>query len=154
MTAMRLSGEPRTDSRFDEYDHVGMVAAEVGDDPAVMGDPTRFQAVLDESLGAWVTADAAGGWRDFSAGATAALAELADDLGSGRDAVVSTSGGVIAAIVAHLLGLGADGVVALNRVVVNAGLTTLIVGRSGTHLLTFNDHAHLTGDAAHLRTYR
>ena len=44
--------------------------------------------------------------------------------------------------------------VALNRVVVNASVTTLVVGGSGTSLLTFNDHAHFTGDGRRLLTYR
>ena len=56
--------------------------------------------------------------------------------------------------VAALLAAGGPTVVALNRVVVNAGLTTLLVGSSGVNLVTFNDHAHLAGEHADLRTYR
>ena len=114
----------------------------------------EFQAVLDTALGRWVTDDASDGWQSFSGGAVAALQELVDTLEPGRDAVVATSGGVIAAIAAHLVGGSAETVVALNRVVVNAGFTTLLAGRSGLSLLGFNDHAHFTGAAASLRTYR
>ena len=114
----------------------------------------EFQAVLDRALGHWVADDATDGWQAFSGGAVAALHELVDTLDPGRDAIVATSGGVIAAIAAHLLRAGPETVVALNRVVVNAGFTTLLAGRSGLSLLNFNDHAHFTGATASLRTYR
>jgi hypothetical protein len=66
---------------------------------------------------------------------------------------VFTSGGVIATVGAALLGLGAEGFVALNRVTVNTGITKVVRGRSGTSLLSFNEHAHLTGVPGML-TYR
>jgi broad specificity phosphatase PhoE len=71
----------------------------------------------------------------------------------GRDAVVVTSGGVIAALCGSLLGLPPAGVVALNRVAVNTGITTLACGSRGVSLVTFNDHAHLAADRS-LPTYR
>lgn len=154
MEAMGLAGEPGVDSRWDEYDHIGMVRAHAASaGQAAPTDTREFQAVLDEALAAWVAADEAEGWRDFAGGAVAALTDLAARL-DGRDAVVSTSGGIIAAVTSHLLSAAGPTVVALNRVVVNAGLTTLLAGRSGVNLLTFNDHAHLAGEHAALRTYR
>ena len=72
-------------------------------------------------------------------------------LEQGQDAVVFTSAGVIATVCAHVLGAGAAGLVALNRVAVNGAVTKLAVGRSGSTLLTFNEHTHLEGE--HL-TYR
>jgi hypothetical protein len=50
------------------------------------------------------------------------LAELAAVLGRGRDAVVVASGGLLAALRGTLLSLPHEGVVALNRVTVNASL--------------------------------
>ncbi|MFF4359176.1 hypothetical protein [Streptomyces sp. NPDC001604] len=94
------------------------------------------------------------GWTAFAGGATAAPAEVTTTLGQGRDAVLITSGGVLAALCGTLLSLPPASVVALNRVVVNASVTTLVVGGSGTSLLTFNDHAHLTGDGRRLLAYR
>ncbi|MFE5894975.1 hypothetical protein [Streptomyces sp. NPDC056468] len=43
---------------------------------------------------------------------------------------------------------------ALNRETVNASVTTLVVGASGTTLLTFNEHAHFAGDRRRMLTYR
>lgn len=162
MAAMGRAGSPdRTDGRWNEYDHVDLVAKRVESESPerraeVLGDSRLFQTVLDQVLFEWIGADdhGEGGWRAFADGAVEALRELAREIGSGRDAVVATSGGVIAAVCAHLLGGGVDTVVALNRVTVNASLTTVITGRSGISLLSFNDHAHLTGERSRLRTYR
>ncbi len=53
-----------------------------------------------------------------------------------------------------LLGVPPAGIVALNRVTVNAAVTTLTVGRSGISPLTFNDHAHFTGEGREMPTHR
>jgi broad specificity phosphatase PhoE len=94
------------------------------------------------------------GWPSFAERASAALADLRTALGQGRDAVVVTSGGLLAAVCGKLLSLPPEGIVALNRVTVNASVTTLVTGRSGTSLLTFNEHAHFTGNRRGLLTYR
>ena len=143
---------PSVDRRWDEYDHLGLLrrypSAEQSD-----GSSRSVQVLLDAALRSWVD-DPDGGWGAFSGGAAAALRALVGDLGGGRDAVVFTSGGVVAAVCAGLLGLGAEGVVALNRVTVNCGITKLVVGRGGVSLLAFNDHAHFEGPARDLLTYR
>jgi broad specificity phosphatase PhoE len=54
-----------------------------------------------------------------------------------------TSGGVIAVACARVLGLPASRWPDLARILVNTGLTKVISGQSGMHLLSFNDHAHL-----------
>jgi broad specificity phosphatase PhoE len=136
--ALGLAAEMRIDPRWNEYDHLGLVIRY----------PTsaeNIQGHLDHALATWIE-DPNGGWSDFQGGAVAALEEIRD-----RNAIVVTSGGVIAAVCGTLLGLPASGVVALNRVTVNAGLTTLIAGSTGISLLTFNDHAYLDRS---LRTYR
>ena len=69
------------------------------------------------------------------------------------DAVYRVSGAVAAACVA-LLGVPAPAMVTFNRVAVNAGVTKLVIGRGGTTLISFNDHAHLERDGASLVTYR
>lgn len=57
---------------------------------------------------AWMNAPDDDGWAAFSEGAFAALGELVASLGPGRDAVVVTSGGVVAALCGRLLGESAD----------------------------------------------
>ena len=140
------------DRRWDEYDHLGLLRrypSQEGSD----GSSRSVQVLLDAALRSWVD-DPDGGWGGFSGGAGTALRELVADLGGGRDAVVFTSGGIVAAVCAALLGLGADGVVALNRVTVNGGITKLVAGRGGVSLVAFNDHAHFEGSSRELLTYR
>ena len=140
--ALALPAVPaQVDGRWDEYDHLDLLkryATTTEHD----GTSRSVQVLLDQALSDWVL-DGDGTWSAFSGGVVDALTDLASGLESGCDAVVFTSGGVIAALCAHLLGLGADGVVALNRVAVNAAITKLALGRGGTTLMTFNEHGHL-----------
>jgi broad specificity phosphatase PhoE len=144
--------DPRTDPRWDEYDHIDLVrryaAAHDAEEPR---SSREFQVLLDSALVAWVEHGDEGGWPAFTHGVRDALRELVTGLDQGQDAVVFTSAGVIAAACADLLGTGAAGLVALNRVAVNGAVTKLAAGRSGLALLTFNEHSHLDGE--HL-TYR
>jgi broad specificity phosphatase PhoE len=94
----------------------------------------------------WID-DASPTWRSFSDGALEALASIAEQTPKGCEAIVATSAGVTAAIVGRLLGLNARGVIALNRVSVNASITTVLSGARGLSLLTFNDHAHFIGQS-------
>ncbi|MGC9667585.1 histidine phosphatase family protein [Planosporangium sp. 12N6] len=149
------------DSRWNEYDHLQLIGryAEAADfggadsrgtDPGIVRDSRAFQTHLDSALGRWIEQGPGGGWDSFVSGAVEALHALPDRLVPGQDAVVVTSGGVIAAAVGSLLAAPAPGIVALNRVMVNASITAVLAGSSGLNLLSFNEHAHL-GAA---RTYR
>ena len=154
MKAAGLDGEPRVDPRWDEYDPIELLrryGREPGGPPE---DREGFQQLLDHALESWIDDVDHGGWESFRTGAVAALEELAAELGPGRDAVVVTSGGVLAALCSTLLSVPAAGTVALHTVVVNAAITTVTAGRSGMNLLTFNDHAHFTGERRELLTYR
>jgi broad specificity phosphatase PhoE len=158
-------GELRTDDRLDEYDHLGVLAADGTGDlrPADgTGDPfasavtpqarLALQSALDEAIGRWIAGGA--GYPEphsaFTARVEAVIAELTALPGT---TMAVTSAGVIAVACARLTGLPAGRWPALARVVVNTSVTRLITGRTGTHLLTFNDHAHLESNRS-LITYR
>lgn len=132
------------DPRWDEYDHHALVP-----DPP----PTsrEFQEALDGALAGWVATPAFAAFQD---GATQALREVVGGLGRGATAVVVTSAGAISAVCARLLGGGPEVFLAFNRVLVNASLTKLVVGRSGVSLVSFNDHAHFEGEHRELLSYR
>jgi len=146
-----------TDPRFDEYNHVGLLrepgaAAAVG-----LADGRAVQEALDAALLDWIqsgrlTSDGRtfAQWRDDAVGAQR---DLLASLGRGGTGLVFTSGGVVAAVCADLLGLDPDGFLALARVVVNTGITKIVSGRGGISLISFNDHGHLEG-GADLVTYR
>jgi broad specificity phosphatase PhoE len=145
------------DPRWNEFDHVAVLRRYPDPGlPRTVADSRAVQDVLDRALRSWMedTDDTATGWAAFSNNAATALTELSATLGKGRDAVVVTSGGVLAGLCGTLLSIPPAGLIALNRVTVNASVTTLVSGASGTNLLTFNDHAHFTGEQQHLRTYR
>lgn len=154
--------EVLVDERWDEFDHLGVLAHH-GDDPdaaAAGEDRAAFQAWFERSTMAWATgtgtADYAETYEAFLARTAAAL-RASVERADGRDVLVVTSGGVVAACASALLDLGEDaGVRArawnrLNTVVVNSSVTTLVVGRRGTTLVSFNEHVHLAGGP---RTYR
>lgn len=155
MSAAALFGEPRIDSRWDEYDHLELMRRYT-DPPTTENhtDPRGTQALLDQALGKWIRDTDSGGWEAFIGAANAAIEELAAVLSEETDAIVVTSGGVLAAICGSLLSMPPAGIVALNRVMVNAAISTLVVGGSGTSLLAFNDHSHLAGKGQALLTYR
>jgi broad specificity phosphatase PhoE len=155
--------EVEVDARWDEYDNEDVLGAyaEVPASPEHHGDgpmmtSREFQAVIDPALTAWVEAGAEGGsrvpWPAFRERVIAALRDLAGSLGSGQTAVVCTSGGPIGAVCAALLGVPDTALVAFNRVTVNAAITKVAIGRGGTTLVSFNEHAHLEPDG--LVTYR
>lgn len=147
----------KEDPRWNEYDHVDIArhhagGVEQGDDPRA------YQAALDGALSAWIEAGEDGPcaetWPAFLARVRGALEEVVGSLGKGENAVVFSSGGVIAAVCGLLLGIPEAGLLKMNRVTVNGGITKLISGRSGVSLLTFNEHGHFEGEEADLLTYR
>lgn len=84
----------------------------------------------------------------FTARVVGALRQAADEAGPGRTVVVVTSAGPLGVACASLMqdaGAGADPEAWMrwNAVAVNCALTTVVVGRSGTRLLSFNEHGHL-----------
>jgi broad specificity phosphatase PhoE len=145
------------DARWDEYDaddilaHHSGSAARLERPGGVALTPREFQDVLEAALLAWVAAGDASPcaetWPAFAARVAAALAAAAE-----RPTLVCTSGGAIAAACVGLLGLAPEVFVALNRVTVNTGVTKVVRGRSGTSLVSFNEHGHL--EAEGLVTYR
>jgi broad specificity phosphatase PhoE len=154
------------DERWDEYDSAGVLAAHGHGVPdgeqTELGVPRNvssreFQSLLDRALVEWIDAGdaspAAETWPAFQRRTTSALTDLTDGLGSGEGALVFTSAGVIAALAASLIGAPASSFVALNRIGVNCGVTKLVSGRGGTHLVTFNDHSHIEHDRD-LTTFR
>jgi len=147
----------REDSRWNEYDHLGLVPS--GQPVAELADATReFQRLLDEAIESWITgghaAGSTGTWAEFTGGIREALGEVFADLPRGTAALVFTSAGVISAVCATLLSAPAAGYLALNRTMANASITKLVRGRSGVSLVSVNEHGHFDGPHRDLLTYR
>ncbi len=155
-------GDLATDDRLDEYDHVGVLADHGTRNPfasAITPESRRaLQSALDEAISRWIQAGASHpetrSYPETHSAFTTRVAAVVTDLSAMPGTTMAvTSAGVIAVACARLVGLPAEQWPALARVIVNTSVTKLIIGRTGTHLLTFNDHAHLEGDRS-LITYR
>ncbi len=139
------------DGGWDEFDHLAIARAL--DPAALSADPKAFQAVLNKALDGWIAGGAAEGesYQQFVERVMKAFDRAVADAGSGRSIVVFTSGGPIALVTSHLLTGGATLFQRVNDVVINASVTTVIVGQSGPRLLTFNEHGHLPRDMVTFR---
>lgn len=161
-----LGLEMTIDSRWNEYDMDDILAHHsrtavrttgAGDDQHQVSS-AEFQDLLEQALGGWIGAGsatpAAESWPAFIDRTRSALADVAAGLPSGTVGLAFTSGGVIAALCAQAIGVGAQALIPLNRVMVNAGITKLVYGRRGATLVSFNEHTHLELADPPLVTYR
>lgn len=155
------------DERWNEYDDADIlthhstsrvrVDTQPGEDvPAVSS--REFQQILDRALRDWIAAGVSTAcreaWLAYHDRVMAAMTAAADGLGKGQSALVISSGGTIAALAASVLGLPPTAFVALNQVAVNTGVTKMVLGRSGTTLVSYNEQAHLDEARGGLVTYR
>jgi len=133
------------DDRWDEFDHLAL--ARHIDPDAHHDDPRTFQTVLNNAIARWREGSDAGteSYAKFEDRVINAFHDVVDRAGSGQRIAVFTSGGPIAMVVSHLLTRTDELFTTLNDVVVNASVTTIISGRSGVRLLSFNEHTHLPG---------
>lgn len=143
-----------TDERWNEYD-VGDIVAQhlpAGRSAAQLTDSRAFQELLDEALVTWTSGrgDHAEPYAAFRARVAAALQDVREGPGT---TVVVTSAGVLGAVAATLLGGGDPVWAAVTRVQVNAAFSKVVTGRSGSSLVSVNDHAHLEAEPG-LVTYR
>lgn len=126
---------------------------------AASGDPRRmFQKFFQDAVSRWV-----GGnhddeykepWSTFKLRVVTALDELVKLTPAKGTTLVFTSGGTISVVCAHLLGLNDAQAFTINWTLANAGITKLLAGRDGLHLISVNEHAHLEGKDPGLLTYR
>ncbi|BBH69777.1 phosphoglycerate mutase [Actinoplanes sp. OR16] len=163
---LEIGAETIVDGGWDEFDFQHVVEVHrpsFRDRAAMMAElnthdrPDRaFQEIFEAATGRWCSGESDRDYvESFSAFRDRVTGAL--DRASGhKDVVVVTSGGPIA-MAAALLTCGAPGITeawtALNRVVVNTGVTKLIGGRRGLSMSTYNEHTHLEADPR-LLTYR
>lgn len=128
-------------------------------DMAASGDPRRaFQGFFKAAVTRWVEGEYAHeyaeSWADFRARCVAALDDIVKQSPAKGTTLVFTSGGTISVICAHLLGLSDAQAFTINWTLANGGVTKLLAGRDGLHLISVNEHAHLEGGDKALLTYR
>lgn len=145
------------DDGWDEFDAFGIVAAYPDLPPGEL-DRRAFQRVFELATARWTSGNldgAAESYADFCGRVRGAL-DAATGTEEGPTVVVS-SGGPIAVAAADLVDPDADAETharlwqRFNTVVVNSSVSRVIVGATGTRLLSYNEHSHLTPETL---TYR
>lgn len=110
-------------------------------------DSKSFQKIIETVFNYWVSPNCqvAGiqSWQDYSAGVVSAFEAARASAESGSTSAIFTSGGTIATIVGHVLGLSADRVYEFYEPVFNCSITRLIFNSRKCSLSTFNDVSHL-----------
>jgi broad specificity phosphatase PhoE len=158
-----------SDKGFDEYDSDEVVLChrpEFADSAALRRhvraseNPRRtFQGLFAAAMTRWMCGEHDGdyreSWQAFAARCVAALKRITDDATPSRRVVVFTSGGPIAAICQHLLGLDPKRTLDVNTVLVNCATTGLLYQPEMVSLSHLNNYAHLeqAGDPK-MVTYR
>lgn len=152
---------PVVDLGWDEFDHLGVVAA-YPERPDGELDRREFQRVFELATQRWTggayDADYPESWGGFAGRVREALGRACAEAGPGGTLVVVSSGGPIAAACAALVDPEGEDPATyarlwarFNTVVVNSSVTRVVVGSTGARLLTFNEHPHLEGETL---TYR
>ncbi len=160
-TAAGWGPEVDVDLGWDEFDHLGVVAA-YPDHPEGELDRREFQRVFELATERWTggrfDAEYPESWPGFVQRVRGALDRACAGAGPGGTVVVVSSGGPIAVACAALVDPdGADPATharlwsRFNTVVVNSSMSRVVVGSTGARLLTFNEHPHLEGETL---TYR
>jgi broad specificity phosphatase PhoE len=157
------------DEAFNEYDSdvilrrfaASLTPQELEDAgwPALKTDRRRFQFFLERAARAWVDARIEAEdmlpWHGFLGRITRSLHDIMQREGRSKTLVLSTSGGVIGTVVAHVLGLSNHMGVELNWAVHNASITRLIYNADKVSLSMFNALPHLERQGRRqLITYR
>lgn len=147
--------DAQVDSGWNEYQAWELTGALTDTDPRAKHDSKIFQAELERGAARWASGEHDGDYTEtfsqFTTRVDAALDEACAAMSPGESTIVVSSAGAIAWTAARLLGGGFDQWMAFNRVTVNTGITRIITGRSGTSLISFNEHGHQTPERV---TYR
>lgn len=106
-----------------------------------------YQKVIDAVFNYWVSPlcrePRIQSWADYSGGVHDALQELMASQGGGKTLGIFTSGGTIATVVAHVLGLGGEHTYPFYEPIFNCSVTQLFYSGSRISLSSFNDRSYL-----------
>jgi broad specificity phosphatase PhoE len=157
-------------SGFNEYDTASIVTAlfpdMVKEDPSLNDELPKmyaskasFKRVFEGAMLRWVTGefDTPGieSWKGLKARVAGSLQLIMERHGRGKTIAVFTSGGAIAASIAHVLGITGERAIRLNWQLVNTSISRFMYNEERITLAGFNTitHLELAGDPS-LITYR
>lgn len=153
----RPGGEWRVDSGFDEYDADEVMARchpRIPDMQALTRHlaehrypKQEFEKLFNQAMRRWMGGahdkDYREPWKRFQRRCVEALQRAAETAGRSRTIVIFTSGGPIAVMCQHLLGLSDRRTFDLNFSIVNSAVTGLLYRPGRISLNYLNNHAHL-----------
>jgi broad specificity phosphatase PhoE len=143
---------------FNEYDSDAIVAALFPamaaedstlkeDLPRMASSRSSFKRVFEGAMLRWVTGrfdtPEIESWEGLKARVAGALRQIMERHGRGRTLAVFTSGGAIAATLAHVLGLSGEHAMRLNWQVINTSISRFMYNEERITLAGFNAIAHL-----------
>jgi len=112
-----------------------------------LGQSKDYQKVIEAVFNYWVSPECTEmriqSWVEYSHGVHQALRDLMQAQGAGKTIGIFTSGGTLATLVAHVLGLGPMQTYQLYEPVFNCSVTQLFYNRSKVSLSYFNDCSFL-----------
>lgn len=107
----------------------------------------HYQKLIDAVFNYWVSNDCSAhgiqSWQEYSGLAHAALADVMKTEGSGKTVGIFTSGGTIATLVAHVLGVGGAQTYQFYEPIFNCSVTQLFYSGENVSLSYFNDRSFL-----------
>jgi broad specificity phosphatase PhoE len=156
------------DARWNEYDHQDILAQF---DPqcanaqgvkswvmAQSNPQTALEALILKAFSRWIDSQHDGdyleSWTAYQQRIHIALAELIAQHKNAKHIAVFTSGGPIALLCQHLLGVRAKQLMQLNWTLVNCGVSKIIVSRKGPVLSSMNEHATFDNQYPELISYK
>jgi broad specificity phosphatase PhoE len=165
---LRPEGEWRADPDFDEYDADEVVMRHNPEfaDAAALREHIRasehprktFHDLFTGAMTRWMDGSNDGDYREswsvFRGRCVAALERITAAAGPSRTTVVFTSGGPIAALCQHLLGLSTRRTLEVNSVLVNCATTGLLYNPEAVSLSFLNNYSHLENGNSGMVTYR
>lgn len=146
------------DERFNEIDNdaqikallPGLCAADQSLAEIVSRDSKSskdYQKIIDAVFNAWTHPNCAveglTSWPEYRDGVRAAMANIVQSVGSGKDTAIFTSGGTIATAMGLVIGATYDGFYQFYEPVMNCSITRFIYSGQRISLSNFNDVAHL-----------
>ena len=160
LSAMNAIRPLRELDQLNEYDHQEIMVRHIPryadfqlmrSEMAQAADPMRaFQQFFSAAVLRWMQHEHNGDYREpwpqFQHRCHSALDTINTASRHGHNVLVFTSGGPIATICQHLLGLSDNHTLELNWTLVNTGVTKLLRGTRHCRLSVLNDHGHLYGD--------
>jgi broad specificity phosphatase PhoE len=155
--AHRVDTDWLTDPDFNEYDHHEVLVRQRPEfeDPEevtrfLTSSPNAryaFQDVFQAAMSRWMSgrydSEYRETWTEFRSRCVAALQRVVEGADKSQNIIVFTSGGTIATICQHLLGLQDKQVAELNWTLANCAITKLMYRQDAVTLSYLNNYAHL-----------